>query len=326
VIFINYWYDTDAGRKSNKERLIWETRHQINHLKRSKNLKKNQPRSLQSKKPLLKNRKSKQRTDIKPESKLKRPTFGYPKVGFSEQPKGGPCVPLYGEMVEAHSLNVNEKDAMYELMQTYYDGMVHDAFLRDLHEKDCCVLLRDASGCLRGFSTQKLVRLEMDGKTVHGVFSGDTIIRKEDWGSLELFRVFTRHFLQTGRQYKEFYWFLISKGYKTYKILPLFFNEFYPRCQAETPAYEKALIDAFGSGRYPGEYDQASGVIVYRKQKDKLKQGVADIGEKHLRDEHITFFLQANPGYDRGNDLVCLARLDELNLNRAAHRLLLGRR
>ena len=233
---------------------------------------------------------------------------------------------LHGKIVKTQSLSEKETEPMYALMETYYDDMNRDAFLRDLNDKDACILLLDASGAVKGFSTQKVIHVEAEGETVSGVFSGDTIIHRDDWGSLELYRTFARHFLETGRQYSDFYWFLISKGYKTYKILPLFFNEFYPRNRIKIPAREQALMHAFGSGRYPGEYNSTSGVIEYREIKDKLKEGVADIGEKHLRNEHIAFFVQENPGYSKGDDLVCLARLDETNLNRTAHRLLLGKR
>jgi hypothetical protein len=240
--------------------------------------------------------------------------------------KEGSGLSLHGKIVKAQSLSEKETNTMYALMETYYDDMTQDAFLRDLNEKDYCILLLDASGAVKGFSTQKMIHVETGSETVSGVFSGDTIIHKEDWGSMELYKTFARNLLEIGRQYNVFYWFLISKGYKTYKILPLFFNEFYPRYRIKTPDHEQVIMHAFGSSRYPGEYDSASGVIAYKGVKDKLKLGVADIGEKHLRDEHIAFFLQANPGYFKGNDLVCLARLDEGNLNRTAHRLLLGNR
>ena len=52
--------------------------------------------------------------------------------------------------------------------------------------------------------------------------------------------------LLDARPRAEFYWFLISKGYKTYRFLPLFFREFYPRHDAPTPAWAKEILDALG--------------------------------------------------------------------------------
>ena len=39
-----------------------------------------------------------------------------------------------------------------------------------------------------GFTTQKVMELEINGCLIHGVFSGDTIIHKSYWGELELFK------------------------------------------------------------------------------------------------------------------------------------------
>jgi hypothetical protein len=231
---------------------------------------------------------------------------------------------LHGQLMEASKLTDNNIRAMFELMDTFYDQMFYSNFIRDLSEKDYCILLLDEAGCIKGFSTQKLITVPLNGKEVHGVFSGDTIIHKEYWGSMELYKVFAQSFIQSGSQYPEFYWFLISKGYKTYKMLPLFFKSFYPNCQESTPTYEKQIMDVFGHLKYPGEYNEMTGVVEYRGQKDKLKEHVADITEKQLRDKNIRYFINANPGYSIGHDLVCLTRLNADNLRPTARRLFVG--
>ena len=48
----------------------------------------------------------------------------------------------------------------------------------------------------------------------------------------------------------ELYWLLTSKGYKTYRFLPVFFHQFYPCCAAETPALEKELLEGVASQRF----------------------------------------------------------------------------
>ncbi len=211
---------------------------------------------------------------------------------------------------------------MFALMERYYDGVDRTVFERDLFEKDSCVLLRDELGSIRGFSTQKRVTLDLDGETIHGVFSGDTIVDRAHWGSLALHRTFAQHFFAIGRAYPAFYWFLISKGYKTYKFLPTFFRAYYPRYDKSTPAREASIMRAFAHAANPEAYDEASGVFRYRTEKDRLKSGVADIVGARKNDPHIAFFERANPGYLRGDDLVCLADLREENLLPAARRLL----
>lgn len=213
---------------------------------------------------------------------------------------------------------------MFMLMDTYYDQMTYSNFVSDLNEKDYCILLKDESGRIQGFSTQKLISFPLNGKEIHGVFSGDTIIHKDYWGSFELYQVFAQSFIKYSNQFSEFYWFLISKGYKTYRMLPLFFKTFYPNYLEQIPDYEKQIMDAFGHINYPGEYNTKTCIIEYLGGKVKLKEGVADVTLKQLKDKNIQFFINANPNYILGHDLVCLARLELDNLKSTARRLFMG--
>jgi hypothetical protein len=229
-----------------------------------------------------------------------------------------------GELIEVKRLTDVCIKAMFMLMDTYYDKMTYSNFISDLNEKEHCILLIDESGRIQGFSTQKFISFPLNSKEIHGVFSGDTIIHKDYWGSFELYRVFAQSFIKYSEQFTNFYWFLISKGYKTYRMLPLFFKTFYPNYLEQTPVYEKKVMDAFGHFKYPGEYNKKTGIIEYPGEKVKLKQGVADVTLKQLKDKNIQFFINANPDYMMGNDLVCLARLEQDNLKPAARRLFMG--
>lgn len=228
---------------------------------------------------------------------------------------------IYSKVILVDRISDQEKTQMLNLMKEFYDNVLEKSFKEDLEEKDYCVMLYNKDGEVKGFSTQKEMALNVDGKTINGVFSGDTIIHKEYWGSLELYKEFARKFIKDD---EEFYWFLISKGYKTYKMLPLFFKEFYPNHNRETPVYEKKIMDTFSKEQYPKDYDENSGVIKYKEIKDKLKEGVADITDKQLKDKDIEYFIKVNPGYINGDDLVCLAKLSRDNLKSTGKRLLRG--
>lgn len=229
---------------------------------------------------------------------------------------------LKGKVEPVGSYTREELSAMYRLMSEFYDDTDEQVFLRDFYGKDYCLALYHETDGLVGFTTQKVLELEVEGKSVHGIFSGDTIIHRDYWGDLELFKVWANFWFDFGEKYDEFYWFLICKGYKTYRMLPLFWTEFYPNCEAATPSYEQKIIDAYASFLYPGEYNPASGVIEYKGVKDKLKAGVADIGQRELKNRDVAFFCEANPGYIKGNDLACLARIDRAKLKKRAAGLL----
>ena len=55
------------------------------------------------------------------------------------------------------------------------------------------------------------------------------------------------------------WWFLISKGYKTYLLLANNFINYYPRYELPTPPLYKDLIGQSALKLYPENYDQHSG-------------------------------------------------------------------
>ncbi|MBR3630973.1 MAG: hypothetical protein IKN55_10970 [Oscillospiraceae bacterium] len=216
---------------------------------------------------------------------------------------------MTGRIVPVAEITEQDIRAMYALMQTYYEQTDEAVFRRDMAEKDYVLTLREGQEIV-GFSTQRVLTVQVEGKDVSGVFSGDTIIRRDHWGEQELFRIWSQFWFPYARNYEEFWWFLICKGYKTYRILPTFWEEFYPTYRQETPAHEQAVMDAYAKALYPEEYDAASGVIVYQHEKDRLRPGVADADARRLKNKDIAYFCERNPGHALGNDLVCLARMD----------------
>lgn len=229
---------------------------------------------------------------------------------------------LKGKVQPVSEFTEDELSTMYSLMAQFYDNTDEAVFRRDFFDKDYCLVLRHENDGIVGFTTQKIMELDVDGKKIHGIFSGDTIIHNEYWGDIELFKVWARFWFEFAEGYDEFYWFLICKGYKTYRIMPLFWKEFYPNYRCETPALEKSIIDAYAAELYPDEYDRESGVIVYKGVKDKLKSGVADVGSHEMKNKDIAFFCKANPDYIKGNDIACLARIDRSLLKRGVEELL----
>lgn len=229
---------------------------------------------------------------------------------------------LKGEIRPVSEYSEAEINAMYSLMEQFYDNTNEPVFRRDIFDKDYCLSLWHETDGLVGFTTQKILELNVNGKPVHGVFSGDTIIHRKHWGETELFRTWARFWFKYAERYDEFYWFLICKGYKTYRILSVFWEEFYPNYRTKTPAYEKNIIDTYGTLLYPDDYNPETGVMEYKAVKDKLKSDVADIGVHELKNKDTEFFCRANPDYISGNDIACLARLDKSKMKKRLLKLL----
>jgi len=214
---------------------------------------------------------------------------------------------LSGSVVPVTSLTPDQTDAMYALMARHYDHLDRGAFLADLAAKSDVILLRDPQGAIGGFST--LAVLSVDDR-VQLVFSGDTVVDRAAWGHHDLTRTWIGYAFGRAASFPgRTYWLLMSKGWKTYRYLPLAFREFYPRRGTVTPPAEAAIIDGFAT-RYGARY--VAGVL--KPDKDRVKPEYSQVPDGARQDPDVAFFLEANPGYDRGDELVCLALIARENL------------
>jgi hypothetical protein len=232
---------------------------------------------------------------------------------------------LAARLVIASDLTPSQRVAMFLLMERHYANVHRQVFEADLAEKHWVILVSDpASHRLCGFSTQRLLEVEVEGRPVKVLFSGDTIISREHWGDRALSNAWGRLALSLMDPHPdaEMYWFLISQGYKTYRFLPLFFHEYYPRHDAATPDWAHAVLDAVARAIYPEEYDADSGVIRASASQYRLRAGLAEVTPERLKDAAVRFFHLRNPGHARGDELCCLAPLTRANFTPAAYRVI----
>lgn len=231
---------------------------------------------------------------------------------------------LIGRVVQVGQLDNNDHQQMLRLMDQHYENVCPVTFQSDLQEKLWVIQLFDSNtNELCGFSTQTLIDIAVDGRPIRALFSGDTIIDRRRWGDQALAYAWGEFALQLVDRSpdQELWWFLISAGYKTYRFLPVFFHEFYPRFDRPTPPEIAAIIDALARHKASDSYDPAAGVIRAGTHQYRLREGIADITPERLRDPHIQFFANKNPGHICGDELCCVARLSRDNFTRAAHRI-----
>lgn len=219
---------------------------------------------------------------------------------------------LTGRITRVRHLDEAQREALFALFARYYDDVKRDRFFADLAEKSHIILLHDSrDGSLQGFSTLKVWYTPLDGVQVKIVFTGDTVVDKDYWGSRELQKLFTT-FLGRAKLTRPFgpvYWFLMTKGYRTYLTMAKNFFEFYPCHFAATPPFERKLIASLAREKYPDEFHDESGLIVYHESGGQVRHGVADITADLLDDPHIRFFYERNPRYDEGTELVCVGKV-----------------
>ena len=206
------------------------------------------------------------------------------------------------------SLGAQEVERMWSLFSEYYDDVSWETFLDDLQEKSHAVIMT-VNGRIEGFTTILLYEQAIAGRKVRVLFSGDTVKNRMYWGDQSLQRRYVLFlFCQWARNpFKKFYWFLLSKGYKTYLLAVRNFPDVWPRRNKPTPLSERRVIDALAAARYGNAWAPERGVLHFPERKGKLKSHAAPLASHDLKDLDIAFFLEKNPGFVEGDELCCIA-------------------
>ena len=219
---------------------------------------------------------------------------------------------LAARIVPVPALDAAARDAMWGLFSGYYEDVTREAFERDLSGKRHVILARDAGdGSVQGFSTVTWDRWSHEGRSFIAMFSGDTIVAQAYWGQRALQSRFGAYFtrLQLQHPFTPLYWFLVSKGYKTYLLLTRNFPEHWPRHDKPMPAWERGALDMLARRRFGEAWRSDLGVVRFPLPAGRLRDGVAPLGEDALAAPDVRFFHEANPGHARGDELACLARV-----------------
>lgn len=116
---------------------------------------------------------------------------------------------------------------------------------------------------------------------------------------------------------KELFWhpftpvYLAGKAfsYKSYMVMANSLREFYPRYDTPTPDFEKSIITDFGRGVATANevFDETTGVL--KRELSQIRGHVAHISEEELKNPHIRFFSEQNPGWASGHQMCCIARV-----------------
>lgn len=222
--------------------------------------------------------------------------------------------------VEAQSgISVSVADEMYELFSRYFEDHERSVFDADLANKDRIILLR-AGAELVGFSTMAITREHFAGEDIAVLYSGDTIIDRQHWGSGQLEMAFLTTALATREELGvPLYWLLICSGFRTYRYLTSFMQEYWPRWDQPTPRRAQTMLDFLAEKRFGPAY--RDGIV--RLDGGRLRAEVSPIDDNRIRQPHVAFFAQINPGHVAGHELACITRFEPDNLSRAGLRVLL---
>lgn len=233
---------------------------------------------------------------------------------------------IVAELMPVVQLDCSLQESMFALLEANFVNVSWVRFIRDLLAKQMVILLREPkTGKLLGFSTQVVLKSASGARVV---FSGDTIVVPEAWGSLELPRAWGRWMLSLQREdpKADLYWLLISKGHRTYRLLSDFFSDYAPGSQRGFTERESLLLEEIGGKLFQGMLGKNSrGHLVVRAQADSqaLRPHLRRLRPAKTMNPRIAWFLEANPNYEFGEELVCLTRFS-LHNSTPFYRGLLG--
>ena len=155
------------------------------------------------------------------------------------------------ERVQKEDLTSVRVSRMLNLMRASYDDVTLERFVRDLSWKDEVILLLDDACEIQGFSTLALNPRGTGRDNYDILYSGDTIIGPDHWGSQELVRGFCETAGQIrAKRRKTLYWYLLSKGVP---LLPLsasvYAGSFSPLRRRQRPPHIWLRLSTVAHGR-----------------------------------------------------------------------------
>lgn len=223
---------------------------------------------------------------------------------------------LTPKTIKIESLRESQIDEMFKLFEIFYENVSYLRFKSDLFAKTKVIILLDQEKRIQGFSTFYDFDFPHHNKNYRILFSGDTIIAPHYWGTSALTMEFLKNMIILKLKYptRPVWWFLISKGYKTYLLLANNFLQYYPRFDKETPGEHRDLISALSEKFYPGKFNKKTGVIEFEADEhEHLRESIAPITDDLIaRYPKIKFFNSHNPGWKKGDELACIGEVDPL--------------
>ena len=221
------------------------------------------------------------------------------------------------------TLDPDTEREMFSLYVRYYGGTCPKLFHADLAGKDYVIVLRDAHGRVQGFSTLAVSEHRFESLPLRVLYSGDTVVEHHYWGQQTLSFAWIRltGAIKAQAPSVPLYWFLIVKGHRTYRYLRAFYRRFYPTHECETPRREKALMDMLAGQRFGDAYHPAEGLVRFPSSHGHLLPPWSGVPEKDRQKPDVVFFLERNPGYREGHELVCLAEIAQENQKPLVQRL-----
>ena len=220
---------------------------------------------------------------------------------------------LYAYMAEIEYLDeVSGKELYNYLLKMLDSEASYEEFHKVLKTYKYVVTCRDKmDGSLRGVGLAGVERRDLDGYKYTIVRVGLTFLEKSYQGSPILYYMIAYLLLKEMILHPLTPLYTIGKSftYKSYLLTCHAFPYGYPRYDKETPPLAKKIINEFARSVMTSSdvYDEET--FVLKREKVYIKPGTMEISAKDLEDPHIKFFVERNPGWTKGHQLLNLGQV-----------------
>jgi hypothetical protein len=209
------------------------------------------------------------------------------------------------------ALSAHQMGGIYRIRQSLHGAIDRGAFLAELADKDRVVLVLDEQQEVRGFSTLQVY----EDRWGWVLMSGDTALERSATSGPVLQAGWLAAAMAAHEEHGPLDWVLLAGSPRAYRCLPEFFRRYWPDPSNPTPAPLQKRLDARGITRFGEQYDR--GIV---RRGARQQRGESDSLQPD--DPVDRFFRSRNPGWERGDELVCLTEITPDNLTESGHRML----
>lgn len=231
------------------------------------------------------------------------------------------------KVIDVADLTDENRQAMLTLHRSCFANVPESQFNSDLDEKEWVVLGTDhRTGQAWSFTTARRLHAVINGERIMAIFSGDTAARTDTRGAetaAGIRVVIRKMFHEVSKsvdQVDRIYWFMISSTFKSYRLLPMLFQDYAPSPNRSMSS-EETHIAAELSRMKGFDFNPHTGIV--RLKNPSFPRALsAEAATAAERDPHARFFLKANPGAEKGDRLASLIDLSTSNLTPLGARLI----
>lgn len=202
---------------------------------------------------------------------------------------------------------------MYELYASHYDNTSLDGFMRDLCKTSGVILsVRESDDKIVGFATQTVLSLDIDGKAVRGVLSGDTVVDQQykdnDKLGAAVYRFLIREHLR--HPLTPFYWLLAAKSFKSYMLLARYCQKHFPGVGRDQTVHRR-ITQAYCEQLFPQAFDKDKMLLDFGESQARPRASdVQATSEQASGNPAAADFEMMNPTWRGGTEMPCLGVVD----------------